>query len=266
MRIYLTIFFLMVCLIIITLFFVNAERKIESVNTEYIVDNNQGTEAAIGDNYLKEINFEEDRFSVGWIKISDLSNLELYPNFSEKLTSRQASEKESCQFLVNGGFYSKDSTPIGLFISDGMKLNSEIASQVFNGFFSIDNKNDPGISYNLPKKGRLALQSGPVIIKNGVNQKISLEKDKRSRRIVLSITEEKDILFIVIFDNQSVYDGPTLEKLPKIIEFFEEIAEVNIIDAINLDGGTASSFYAPNIKLSELTFVGSYFCLKGLNN
>ena len=34
------------------------------------------------------------------------------------------------------------------------------------------------------------------------------------------------------------------------------------LDAINLDGGAASSFYTKNFSLTELSFVGSFFCVK----
>ena len=43
---------------------------------------------------------------------------------------------------------------------------------------------------------------------------------------------------------------------------FEEKTGIVFADVLNLDGGTASTFYSDSLQLPEAVISGSFFCLK----
>ncbi|RJR30058.1 hypothetical protein C4564_01180, partial [Candidatus Microgenomates bacterium] len=107
-----------------------------------------------------------------------------------------------------------------------------------------------------------ALQTGPVLVENGSAVELSLARDKQARRIVAAITGSNELVFVAIYSPGSSFDGPYLEDLPLIVNHISEELNLNIADAINLDGGTASAFYSENTHISELSPIGSFFCVK----
>lgn len=67
---------------------------------------------------------------------------------------------------------------------------------------------------------------------------------------------------MVFYREQSELEGPMLGKLPEFIETFKKQTGIGIIDAINLDGGSASVFISNYDLLREFATIGSYFCAK----
>lgn len=212
----------------------------------------------------KTIDLEEDgkTITVSWV-IASPGNVSLYPNFSEKLTSRDAKGEKNCSSLVNAGFYTKERTPIGLFVSEGRTINPFSRNRLFNGVFSID---DNGIAQITPSspQGKItsAAQTGPVLLEEDKVQNLSGNLGDKERRMAAGITKNKEIIFATFFQKDSAYLGPTLERLPSMLLELEKKTGVDITDAINLDGGTASAFLTEDISLGELTLIGGYFCIK----
>ena len=75
-------------------------------------------------------------------------------------------------------------------------------------------------------------------------------------------TMDNELLFLTVYSGDSVFDGPLLADLPLVIEKISDEEKLDIAEAINLDGGSASSFYQGETTISELTPVGSLFCIK----
>jgi len=208
------------------------------------------------------INLDEKYYSYSVFEVKEMDKLLLIPNFTEKLTSTTVQEKYDCKLLVNAGFYTEDNNPTGLFVSNRKTLKKWINNNLLNGVFSINDFLTPRITKVQPDDPLIsAVQTGPVLIENNSTQKLALSSDKPSRRVVAATTGENSLYFMVIYNKDQVFDGPYLEDLPSLVAKVSEKEGVSIADAINLDGGKASVFYSVTENLSELTFVGGYFCL-----
>lgn len=168
-----------------------------------------------------------------------------------------------CQFLVSGGFYTKDNQPIGLFLSERQTLSPFVPNSLFNAVFSVNLFDTPRITRTSPQDPlRLALQSGPLLIENASLLTFSLVNDKPARRIIVAVDGTNIVYFIVIYDPVAAFSGPRLASLPAVLETFQQQSGLLLADALNLDGGTACAFYSDSLKLSEASPVGSFFCLK----
>ncbi|MFV1917617.1 MAG: phosphodiester glycosidase family protein [Patescibacteria group bacterium] len=210
-----------------------------------------------------DLTINEEEFKVAWVKIGDTKNLKLFPNFTEKLTAKKAKENTQCSTLISGGFYTEDSTPTGLFISEGRQLKSHIRNQLFDGVFSIDYNEKPKITSFFPEENlRLGLQTGPTLMKDGESTSLNLVSDKPARRVVIALTEDHSIVFLAFYKKDSVFLGPKLENLPVSVKYTSDKIGLKIVDALNLDGGSASAFITKDTQLSELTPIGSYFCIR----
>lgn len=205
----------------------------------------------------------ENKVGVAWTKIATSSALKLYPNFSQKLSAVQTKKKYDCAEIISAGFYDKNNKPLGLFVSDGKTLNEERPNTFFNGYFSLNNNNVLEIEREAPDQNtRLALQSGPILWKNGQPLDLKIFDDKPARRIVLAITSDNKMVFLAFYDKNSDLEGPNLTEVPQLLSQFTQKTGINFDSALNLDGGSASAFYTNDISLSELTSVGGFFCIK----
>lgn len=197
-----------------------------------------------------------------WFKVENLDNLFLFPNFDEKLELEEIINKYGCLSLINAGFYDENNSPIGLFLTEEKLLSKFATNATFNGYFSLTKSGKISIGFYYPDEPlRIGLQSGPMLIHDGVVRKLKLKNDEPARRMVAVLTEEEKLYFIAFYKKESVFQGPYLADLAEMVSELEnEIGPIK--EAINLDGGTASAFYSNGIKLSELTPIGSFFCLK----
>lgn len=209
---------------------------------------------------------DKDRiYNFDYFMVENTDNLSLIPNFQERSTAEDLLIDHKCKKLISGGFYTKEHKPIGLFIFDGgnQRLRNVTKNSLFNSVLSINDFGIPRITRNVPKDHLvIALQSGPLLIENSFLIKNSVKNDGSARRIIGAVTGKNKLMFLAIYDPKNVYDGPVLTDLPRILADLNEKYNLGIADAVNLDGGSASAFYAGEIKLSELTFIGSAFCLK----
>ncbi len=205
--------------------------------------------------------------SVAWVKIENIDHLKLIANFTERLTPNEAKTKYGCKVLVNGAFYMENNgdignyKPIGLFISEYQRLADYKTSSLLNGVLSINDFATPRVTAKTPKDQlRIAVQNGPMLIENNSFKKLTLSKDEQARRIVAATTGANELYFLVFYNPNSAFMGPKLVDLPKALSIFEKETNIDLADAMNLDGGNASVFIAPDTSLSSSTPVGSFFC------
>lgn len=196
-----------------------------------------------------------------WITVRALDKLFLYPNFEEKLNSSVAAQEYNCAHLVSGGFFRDSNIPIGLFITEGVKISEAEENSLFNGFFSVKN-NFPAITTITPTNPRLAIQSGPILILNGNAQTLSLKNDENARRIVVALNSEGQVLFLAVYDKENIRRGPKLAELPEVLLDIQKNFDLKVVSALNLDGGTHSVFLTDIAKLPETSVFGSFFCVK----
>jgi len=190
----------------------------------------------------------------------------LIPNFEELLSSDQIIKKNNCLFGINGGFYLPENKPLGLFEINGTKLNQYSPSRTFNGFLrqSMDyhlSIVDYDTLLSFSSLSNFILQSGPLYHLDQ-SPKTNFADPKSARRHLIAQDSNSDTFIFSIFGIESSYDGPTLNE---IYEFFENPQIKKITDftvALNLDGGSASTFYdqSQNTHVREIKPIGSFLC------
>lgn len=226
-----------------------SEDETISINEENIVENDKDKENVTS-------------YKTVWITVNDNNKLFLYSNLNEKLSSDELSTKYSCEYLVSGGFYNTINNHIGLFITEGEAISEIIDSLTFNGIFSVSKDKVPSITDYPVFSPRISLQSGPLLIKSGKKQVLNMENDENARRVVVAIDGNNKIYFISIFGQSNKFDGPKLVELPALLDNLNNAKNLDLIDALNLDGGAHSAFISNLDTLSEASIIGSFFCVK----
>lgn len=207
--------------------------------------------------------FEDNEYEVVWYKPSSQEKISLFLNLDTKETSRDIADTGQCNFFSSAGFYSTEEKPIGLFIEEGTKISEWQKNSIINGIFSVNYMDTPRITREIPKDDlRLAVQAGPLLFENAQKQNLNLASDKKARRIALIITGENEPIFLAFYQKDSVFNGPLLSSLSSLVELFAKKHSIALADAINLDGGTASVFFSEETKLTEISPVGSFLCVK----
>lgn len=198
-----------------------------------------------------------------FFQAKEASEIRLLPNFAEKKTSSEIFEKEGCSTLVSGGFYTPEGAPTGLFISEAVQIKRFVTSQLANAVYSVNDFETPRITRLPPQDPlRIAVQAGPLLIENGLTQDLRLVRDEEARRVVVGVTGSNETVFVVFYNQASAFTGPMLEDLPELLDVFQQKVGISLADAMNLDGGAASSFITQDVSLLEVSPIGSYFCIK----
>lgn len=207
-----------------------------------------------------DMTLNEKSYRVAWTIVPQLSTLSLVPNFTQKRIARSLVESNECNAVINGGFYTTDYQPTGLFMTQEKTLRQAIPNTLLNGYFSIDEKNTASILPSPPSGPvRLALQTGPILLSSGSPVKLAIRDDEFARRVGLGVTKDGSIVFFIIYDPENTWIGPKLVDVPNILS--KILSHLTITDAVNLDGGSASAFIRDDFSLQELTVVGSFFCI-----
>lgn len=210
---------------------------------------------------IPRINFNNYEYAYAYFVVSNPENLILIPNFTEKKTTDVIKKEASCMAGINGGFYDKEYMPLGGFISEGKVYKNSTKNALLDGFLCLNEKN---ISIGLEEllQARICLQSGPLLIVDGIQTQLTIKQDELARRSVAFLTDKKELAFMTIFDPEAIRSGPNLEDVSLILNLIAKKEHFSIKNAINLDGGNASAIHTDKLTLSEFTGVGSYFCLK----
>lgn len=191
------------------------------------------------------------------------SRVTLLPNFSKPKTSQEIIKENNCTSGINGGFYDTENRPLGLFVNNFQTLRDPIKSKLLNGYLGIGATNNVFMGDELlDTHNRVVLQTGPLLMVNGQPVVLAITNDEPARRMVAAVDRDNYIVFMALYEPASVFDGPLLEELPMFVAAVDREESLNVIDAVNLDGGSASAFYSPETTLSELTPIGSFFCVK----
>lgn len=213
-----------------------------------------------------EVTIKDNHYLVAFEKILDSRNLTLIPNFQEKKTSKELVATNTCTHAINGGFYTKTGLPLGLFVTQGKILAPQHVSNLTNGFFWIDSKANAHIDSNPPSEITnipFILQSGPLLKMADFPQtKLAITNDKPARRMFLGIDTKGSVFFFSVFEKENLLSGPYLANLSDIVSLLEEKLAVVFVNAINLDGGTASTFWSKDVSLQEVAVIGSLLCEK----
>ncbi len=208
-----------------------------------------------------EITIQSD-YKIVWLTVRDKEKLFLYSNLIDLSPAKDLATKNSCAHLISGGFYNTDRKHIGLLISEGETISQSQDNVSFNGYFSISNNGMASITEYPMFNPRISLQTGPILLKEASKTILNSQNIENSRRLAVGITKENDVVFLAVYDQFTPLLGPTLEELPSIIEKFNIERKLNLTYALNLDGGAHSAFISDIATLSEVSTIGSYFCIK----
>lgn len=213
----------------------------------------------------KEIEFKkvagfENIYNFDYVIVNP-SRVFLYLN-DDKISGSKIKEEFDCIYLVNGGFYDSEFRPIGLFVSEGKEMSPWQKNRLFNAVFSINFFDTARITRDVPRDPlRVALQAGPLVFENG--EKVVIKSSASfERRVIVGVTGDNQPVFLVFWSQDNFLRGPLLEELPYLIEEINKNFDLNIADAINLDGGSASAFYGDSLALGETSLLRSFFCLR----
>jgi uncharacterized protein YigE (DUF2233 family) len=192
---------------------------------------------------------------------SDAEKVRLLPNFNGKASAAKLAADGNCLLLINGGFYSEDGKPLGWFVSENKPTGGAITSSLFDAFIYQD-KNLKVIIDNKPvsKEVEWGLQTGPALVWDKQPITLSIRNDKPARRMVIALSDRGEIYFWVFTKADSLASGPLLGDLPEIIQAAAKAKKITLDRAVNLDGGLASAFISPDIRIPEFSWIGSYFC------
>jgi len=147
-------------------------------------------------------------------------------------------QRKQALLAVNGGFFTPDFKPIGLRIQNGVVLNP-VKNTSWFGIFLINN-NQPKIiakdDYMFSDTISFAIQAGPRIL---INKTIPQLKEGEYERTVLAINNQGQVL-IITTQNSPI----SLRDLATLIRKEEEDDGLNVVNALNLDGGSSSQLFA----------------------
>lgn len=221
---------------------------------------------------VSTIEYNNTKYAYAFFEVNSGQDLSFIPNFEEKLTIQEIAAKYHCQNAINGGFYTTDRKPLGAFIANGKEIGKQKTNSLINAYLSIQKSKariDPdqiGIDYSYPSDTPdILLQNGPMVYFDSRPVRLAINNDEPNRRMVAATTASGSLLFLTIYNPDSVYSGPLLGDVPAILEEIDIQSDESlsfIKNAMNLDGGTASAFIGNGTSLSELQPVGSVFCLK----
>lgn len=256
-RIFIIIGFLILIIIIVFVFFKKKEKgvKLPSLTNQIIL-----TTPPVS--YASEFQYKDRLYSYRYFTVSRQEKLSLIANFSEKITSTEIVSINGCRIGINGGFYDTDNTPLGGFMTNKTVFKKNVKNRLIDGFLWKEDNHYAITLSDPPQKSQFYLQTGPLLMVNGRVTAISIYNDEYSRRSVAGLTKDKDLLFLTVYNPESVYEGPLLADLPSIIFMLNQEASFHLTEAINLDGGSASAFISKEKTLQEFSPIGSFFCVQ----
>lgn len=139
---------------------------------------------------------------------------------------------------VNGGYFKRDHTPLGLVISNGVELHPLENSKILTGVLAVTGRGASLLRTGEIKRGnslREALQAGPFLVDRG-KPVAGLNATRRAERTVLLA----DVHGVVALLTTSPV---TLAELGQILASPGVFPELKISRALNLDGGSSTALW-----------------------
>lgn len=247
--------------LLIVLFVVALLAPIYLSKTSHQLSNSPKTSQTTPQNSLKNLTVNGQTYAYDFFRIDQTDTYQVTLNLPEKISSTTFIKDNQCRYLINGGFYQTDFTPIGL-----LKINEELISnaqnnQLFNGYLSASQGANFIIQDHPAITSINAIQSGPILIDQKLPKKLSIQNNQSKRRMVAA-SDNVSTYFIVIVRPDSLFEGTPLEDLPSVTSEIGKRENVDIVTAINLDGGSASTFYNGQTHIKEVKPVGTFLCFK----
>jgi len=147
-------------------------------------------------------------------------------------TSAPVAEATGALAVINGGYFSAESKPLGLVIRDGQKLN-RLARNTSPVLAVIDGRPQLISPDDLPDEGvSQAVQCGPRLVRDG--QPTKLKDSEPTRRSGVGLDADGHLIL-----------AATVSGWLRLAEFAEALVALGCRDATNLDGGPSTGFVVP---------------------
>lgn len=191
------------------------------------------------------------------VNLTRLSALRIDPNYYEFRVHYHPHQPLSIQewreelsdaaIIVNANFFASDNTILGLLISDGLHFGQSYIDR--GGTFFVDNSK-LGIRSNIeqPYQGESyeqAVQGFPILVLNGIQAYTNSRDNSVSRRSIIA----QDTQGRIIIMTSSAF-GISLYNLSE----FLANSDMNIVTALNLDGGRSTMLYVAALDSYILSF------------
>lgn len=207
----------------------------------------------------KTVKLKSKNYSYALLSVPNSKMVKLVIN-SRQQSSNDLLKKHSCKAAVNGGFYTTNYQPLGLVVIAGKQYNPAATGELLNGFLLISEQGIPSIEYDY-RPSHLALQSGPILIKDSIPSTLAINNDEPERRIVAAVSNDNILYVISIYDSVSRFLGPRLGDVPRAVQLIGKQEKITFHTALNLDGGTASFFKNDEVVLREYKTIGTLLCV-----
>ncbi len=166
-----------------------------------------------------------------------LWSLRVYKS-SEPKTAQEVSTATNSDAVINANFFGTDLKPLGLIIADSkLQHPLQLGGKTLTGVFFRDRNQSKIVfrdKFKVSNEITEAIQAGPRLISEG--QSISIPQDSSTRRSAIAIDRKGRIL---LFASKDRFPGLSLVELQEILLR----KELEIQDALNLDGGGSSQLY-----------------------
>ncbi len=207
----------------------------------------------------KLVEYQGYKFKYVYQKINAKGST-LIANFEEKISSTQMINDHNCRAGINGGFYSAQNTPIGLLQTAKSLISSAKPNKLLIGFLTYDGQFHVSRVYSKDKKIIWGLQSGPLLLEDTRTLGLSLKQDKPARRQIFALDRNGDGFIISIYNENTTESGPFLRDLASLVAKISDDENLELMSAINLDGGRHSTFFSAEYHIRETNPIGSLLC------
>ncbi|MCK4636227.1 MAG: phosphodiester glycosidase family protein [Candidatus Moranbacteria bacterium] len=202
------------------------------------------------------VNFNNTSFDVVKVESKNINSIKFYyknKNNQKIETINQLKDllkeqKKNLVFATNGGIFSKEFKPLGLYIENGkeiskINLNEGEGNFYFqpNGIFSIQNNKveiTESKKYQNSSEVSFAIQSGPMLlIDNKINSLFNEKSENKHIRNGVGITENGSVIFVISNELVTFYNFAL---------FFKE--DLNCKNALYLDGAISEMYVSEQRK------------------
>lgn len=213
-------------------------------------------DSVLPDNSHK-ILFNQVEYFYEIVKNIEPKDMKLIANYHKQQAAVDLQKNNYCVYGINGGFYDESQSPIGYLVIDGQQVNKFQNNKVLNTVVGVYN-NQIYFDQKVNQNYLFGHQTGPLLINKGSIIDLKLIRDKQARRMVMAKDDTGKVIFLSV-------NGAYLNDLPELVKeiFYKE--KIIVANAVNLDGGNASSMLGPNINFYENNPVGSWWCVTNYN-
>lgn len=178
----------------------------------------------------------------------------------------QAMTQRNCLAGVNGGYFQPDTTPLGLVVSEGHKIQGFHRSRLLSGLVIVQDNQLALLrraEFSSATSPSNALQAGPFLMDQG-KPVVGLHDKKHARRTLVLANQSGGYGLAV------VQTPVTLAELAEILATPGILHEMSLHRALNLDGGSSSALWARTtegeVYLRGLKRVRNFLCIKNVRN